>query len=184
MLLLVVALIVPALGARPGFTDTGSLEWRDCGFGDSWVSVKQFDITPLPIKLPGDMTVSLEVEIKQYLSDQFTMDVFIEKKLLGIFIKVPCFHDLGTCHHTDPCNILYTLQQQGSCPPQLSAYGLSCICPFSPKTHHMPPTRFTVSISDAWRIFIDGEFHIKITMHDKMTKQLRGCVETYLEIAA
>ncbi|XP_071114250.1 ganglioside GM2 activator-like [Haliotis cracherodii] len=192
MLLLVVALIVPALGVRPGFHSTGSLEWRDCGVGDSWVSVKQFDIQPSPIKLPGDMTVSLDGTISHDISDQVTLDVVMEKKLLGRFVKVPCqgslgstslllrFISVGICHYTDPCHFLNTFKQQGTCPPQLTANGLPCTCPFSPNKLHLPPSKFTVT--NAWRFLIDGELHIKITMDDKHTKQLRGCFETYLNI--
>ncbi|XP_048258343.1 ganglioside GM2 activator-like [Haliotis rufescens] len=183
MLLLVVALIVPALGARPGFTDTGTIEWRDCGVGDSWVSVKQFDITPTPIKLPGDMTVTLDGTINHDLSDQVTLDVLIEKNLLGLFTRVGCIKDVGTCHYTDPCHFLDTFKNRGTCPPQLTANGLPCTCPFSPMKLHLPPSKFTVtSIGDFWKLILDdGELHVKITMNDKRTNQLRGCVEAYLD---
>ncbi|XP_071114470.1 ganglioside GM2 activator-like [Haliotis cracherodii] len=184
MLLLVVALIVPALGARTGFTDTGSLEWRDCGVGDSWVNVTTFDITPTPIKVPGDMTVTLDGTISHDLTDQVTLDVLMEKKLLNIFTRVPCQGSVGTCHYTDPCHFLDTFKNRGTCPPQLTANGLPCTCPFSPKALHLPPSTFTVTgISDAWKFaLVDSEFHVKISMNDKQTNQLRGCVETYLII--
>ncbi|XP_048258462.1 ganglioside GM2 activator-like [Haliotis rufescens] len=184
MLLLVVALIVPALGARPGFTDTGTLEWRDCGVGSSWVSVNKFDITPSPIKLPGDMTVTLEGAINHNLADQVTLDVIMEKSLLGIFTNVTCVNDVGTCHYTDPCHFLNTFKSRGTCPPQLVANGLPCTCPFSPDKLILPPSKFTVTnISDAWKILADGEYHVKLTLNDKTTQQLRGCVETYIVIA-
>ncbi|XP_067675205.1 ganglioside GM2 activator-like [Haliotis asinina] len=183
MLLLVVALIVPALGARPGFHSTGTLEWRDCGVGDSWISVKQFNINPSPIVVPGDMTVSLEGAITHKLEDQVSLDVVFEKSLLGRFTRVPCKNDVGTCHYTDPCKFLKVFEDKGTCPPQLTANGLPCTCPFSPDKLHMPPSKFTVtSISDAWKFLASGEYHVKITMNDKHTKQIRGCMETYLTI--
>ncbi|XP_046573279.1 ganglioside GM2 activator-like [Haliotis rubra] len=183
MLLLVIALIVPALGARPGFHSTGTLEWRDCGVGDTWISVKQFNINPSPIVIPGDMTVSLEGAITHNLADQVSLDVLFEKSLLGRFTKVPCKNDVGTCHYTDPCHFLKVFENQGTCPPQLTANGLPCTCPFSPDKLHMPPSKFTVTnISDAWKFLANGEYHVKITMNDKHTNQLRACMETYLTI--
>ncbi|XP_048258458.1 ganglioside GM2 activator-like [Haliotis rufescens] len=185
MLLLVVALIVPALGARPGFTDTGTIEWRDCGVGDSLVSVKQFDISPTPLKLPGDITVSFDGTISHDIADQITLDVLMEKKLLGTFIRAPCQGNVGTCHYTDPCHFLNTFKQLGTCPPQLTAKSLPCTCLFRPMKLHLPPSTFTVTCINNvfWKTVLnDGEFHVKITMNDKRTNQLRGCVEIYLVI--
>ncbi|XP_048258461.1 ganglioside GM2 activator-like isoform X2 [Haliotis rufescens] len=157
MLLLVVALIVPALGARTGFTDTGTIEWRDCGVGDSWVSVKQFDISPTPLKLPGDITVSFDGTISHDIADQITLDVLMEKKLLGTFIMVPCQINVGTCHYTDPCHFLNTFKSRGTCPPQPTANGLPCTCPFSPDKLHLASSKFTVTgISDAWKFALEA----------------------------
>ncbi|XP_046573244.1 ganglioside GM2 activator-like [Haliotis rubra] len=187
MLLLVVALIVPALGARPGFTSSGNLEWRDCGIGNSWMSVKKFDISPTPLVVPGDMTVTMEGEITHELEDKVTMDVLMEKKLLGNFIRVPCYGttaSVGTCHYTDPCHFLNTFKQSGTCPPQLTANGLPCTCPFNPKKLSLPASQFTVTaINGAWKLVLDdSEFHVKITVNEKPSGQLRGCVEVYLNI--
>ncbi|XP_046573245.1 ganglioside GM2 activator-like isoform X1 [Haliotis rubra] len=187
MLLLVVALIVPALGARPGFTSTGNLEWRDCGIGDSWMSVKKFDISPNPVVLPGDITVTLEGEITHDLANQVTMDVLMEKKLLGTFIKVPCTTtggSVGTCHYTDPCHCLNFFKHSGTCPPFLTANGLPCTCPFNPDKLSLPASKFTVTgINRAWKLVLeDSEYHVKITVNEKPSGQLRGCLEVYLNI--
>ncbi|XP_071114306.1 ganglioside GM2 activator-like [Haliotis cracherodii] len=183
MLLLVLALTVPAFGVRPGFQSTGTLEWRDCGVGDSWVSIHQLNASPSPIKLPGDFMVSLDGTITHNLADELTLDVLLEKAMLGRYTKWPCVHDVGTCHYTDPCHFLNRYLNRAYCPPQLTANGIPCTCPFNPDRLHMPPTRFTASsISDNWKFMASGDYHVKITLNDKHTKQLRGCVEAYLII--
>ncbi|XP_067674217.1 ganglioside GM2 activator-like [Haliotis asinina] len=184
MLLLLVTLVVPALGARPGFTSTGNLEWRDCGVGNSWMSVSKFDISPNPVLVPGNMTVTMEGAISHDLADQVTMDVLMEKKLLGRFTKVPCTGVVGTCHYTDPCHFLNTFKQSGTCPPQLTANGLPCTCPFNPDKLNLPASKFTVTgIAGDWKAVLeDSEFHVKITVNDKKDGQLRGCMETYINI--
>ncbi len=66
------------------------------GVGAHWVGFKSFDITPTPIKIPGDMFVSLDGSIAHHLQNQVDMDVLMEKELLGQFTTVPCKSDVGT----------------------------------------------------------------------------------------
>ncbi|XP_071096639.1 ganglioside GM2 activator-like [Haliotis cracherodii] len=182
MLWLLLVFNVPALGVRPGFHSTGNLEWRDCGVGDSWVSVKQFDVSPSPVTLPGEFTVSFVGTITHSIRDDVTMDVLMEKELLGSFVKEYCIQDFGTCHYTDPCHFFNIYRQQGICPPQLTANGIPCTCPFNPDQLHMPPTKFSIfNISAIWKYLLSyGNYYLKITLNEKRTHQLRGCFETYL----
>ncbi|KAK6169675.1 hypothetical protein SNE40_020675 [Patella caerulea] len=187
--LILVAFLSTTLAVRPGFIGSGNLEWRDCAnSADSWISINKFDISPKPIPLPGDMVVELNSDLSHLLKDAVAMDVIIEKELLGQFTKVVCVKSVGTCHYDDPCHFLNTFKGTAGgsgCPKQLSDNGLPCTCPFNPTQIRLPPTKFTVaSVSGAWSFLATGNYHIKISMTDKASSKIRGCLETYVNIRA
>ncbi|XP_046558990.1 ganglioside GM2 activator-like isoform X1 [Haliotis rubra] len=168
MLLVVLLFIALAQGVRSGFQQSDFTKWRDCGVGDSWVSVKQFDFRPDPFFTNLEFTTSFDAIITHSIADQVTMDVLVEKQLLGRYTKVPCTSDMGTCHYTDPCHFLNAYNQHGTCPPQLTANGIPCTCPFNPDKLSIPMTKFSLNrMRGLWRdIFYDAEFHLKITINE------------------
>ncbi|XP_046558998.1 ganglioside GM2 activator-like isoform X2 [Haliotis rubra] len=151
---------------------------------DTWVLSPQLEINPSPIKLPGDIIVSFDGFITHDISDNIVMDILMEKgRLNGGWTKVPCVNNLGTCNYNYPCSFLNSFKQNGMCPVQFITNGIPCSCPFKPGRFHMAPTKFTVSsLSSYWLLILDGNFHVKITITDKQSHQLRGFVETYLNI--
>ncbi|ESO89285.1 hypothetical protein LOTGIDRAFT_154382 [Lottia gigantea] len=183
--LILLAVVSSVFGARPGFHGTGNLEWRDCSnSGDSWLKVNKFDISPAPITIPGSMRVTLDSNLSHQLKDAVTMDVVIEKELLGVFTKVVCVKDVGTCHYDDPCHFLNTFKGVGGCPKQLADNGLPCTCPFNPSQIRLPPTQFDVTkVSSEWSFLATGTYHIKISMTEKSSKKVRGCIESFLKIS-
>ncbi|XP_048258463.1 ganglioside GM2 activator-like [Haliotis rufescens] len=104
--------------------------------------------------------------------------------MLFAFLLSMSIYWFAHSHYTDPCHFLNFFNPRGTCPPQLTANGLPCTCPFNPDKLQLPPSKFTVtSIRDTWKFLADGEYHVKLTLNDKTTQQLRGCVETYIVIA-
>ncbi|XP_055955204.1 ganglioside GM2 activator-like [Patella vulgata] len=183
--LILVAFLSTTLAVRPGFIGSGNLEWRDCAnSADSWVSISKFDISPKPIPLPGDMVVELNSDLSHLLKDAVGMDVVIEKELLGQFTKIVCVKNVGTCHYDDPCHFLNVFKTDAGCPKQLSDNGLPCTCPFNPLAINLPPSTFTVTkINSAWGFLATGTYRIKVTVTEKATSTVRGCLEAYLNIA-
>ena len=60
------------------------------GTGHDWVHVTEFNIEPNPIVLPGDMFITLKGSISEELGHQVTLDIKVEKRLLGTWVQVPC----------------------------------------------------------------------------------------------
>lgn len=59
------------------------------------------------------------------------VNVTLEKEVVGVWVKVPCLEELGSCHYKDACDILNQLIPPGQdCPEPLHTYGLPCHCPF------------------------------------------------------
>ncbi|XP_067660754.1 uncharacterized protein [Haliotis asinina] len=182
MLLVVLLFVVPVQGVRHGFQASVFTEWKDCGVGDSWVSVNQFDFRPDSFDIHLEFTTSFDATITHSIADQVTLDVLIEKKLLGRYTRVPCMGDFGSCHYTDPCQFLNKFKQHGTCPVQLTANGIPCTCPFNPDRLLMPMTKFSIyNLRSPWKYFLsNADYYLKITINEKRDQQLRGCFEAYL----
>ncbi|KAK6169674.1 hypothetical protein SNE40_020674 [Patella caerulea] len=183
--LILVAFLSTAFAARPGFQTSGAVEWRDCSnAADTWIPISKFGISPNPVPVPGKTVVELTSELKHELKNAVDMDVIFEKELLGQFTKVVCVKDVGTCHYDDPCNFLNVFKGDAGCPKQLADNGLPCTCPFNPTAINLPPSTFTVTnINSAWGFLATGTYHVKITVTEKATSTVRGCLEAYLAIA-
>lgn len=52
-------------------------------------------------------------------------DVYIAKKVLGKFVKLPCVDNFGSCTYPDLCLLL----EQVQCPDPIVRIGIDCMCP-------------------------------------------------------
>ena len=63
------------------------------------LTMKQFDISPKPLKIPGNVTVTLIGDIAHTLpaNSHYKLNVTMNKKLLGNYRHpIPCANDVGT----------------------------------------------------------------------------------------
>lgn len=62
------------------------------------VYVDNFDVSPKPILIPGNISVTLNSHIAHKLvaDNYYRLNVMIEKKLLGRYHNVPCIHGIGS----------------------------------------------------------------------------------------
>jgi len=170
---------------HPGFNQNGHVEWRDCGPSDDpWVTLKNFDLSPKPLALPGDVHVTFLASIARELSNQVTLNVTIEKGLLGRWTKVPCTADLGTCFYDDPCRFLNVFAQEDSCPQGFIDSGLPCSCPFNPAPEVTVSDEVinVASVDPAYSWLASGKYHVKVEMQERTTGNMKGCVEAYVEL--
>ncbi|XP_076467331.1 ganglioside GM2 activator-like [Babylonia areolata] len=167
-----------------GFNHDGHVEWRDCASGDKWVTLSKFDLSPKPLALPGNVHVTFLASIAHELSNQVTLNVTIEKGLLGRWTKVPCTANLGTCFYDDPCKFLNVFASEDSCPQGFIDSGLPCSCPFSPA----PQVTLTdevinvPTVDPAYSWLASGKYHVKAEMFERSTGVTKGCVEAYVEL--
>lgn len=57
-----------------------------------------FDVTPKPVHVPGNLTVSIVGDLSHTLpaNSHYRLNVTMDKKLLGNWHAVPCAHKVGT----------------------------------------------------------------------------------------
>lgn len=61
----------------------------------------------------------------------FQVNVTLEREIAGLWVKIPCLDEIGSCHYPNACDLLDQLIPPGQdCPEPLHTYGLPCHCPF------------------------------------------------------
>lgn len=65
------------------------------------------------------------------LSSLFQVNVTVEREVAGMWVKIPCLDEIGSCHYPNVCDLLDQLiPPPQDCPEPLHTYGLPCHCPF------------------------------------------------------
>ncbi|XP_004428691.1 PREDICTED: ganglioside GM2 activator isoform X1 [Ceratotherium simum simum] len=121
----------------------GSFSWDNCDEGKDPAVIKSLTVEPDPIAIPGNVTISAEVKTTVALNPPQKVEITLEKEVAGVWIKIPCVEQIGSCTFDNACDILDTLIPPGQpCPEPLHTYGLPCHCPFKEGTYSLPKSTF------------------------------------------
>ncbi|XP_061177342.1 ganglioside GM2 activator-like [Saccostrea echinata] len=175
-----VALIVTVLF----ISEASAYKWHDCvpsTTAHPWVTVNSISISPDPAVLPGNLTIGITGTVNHPFGTDVKMNVYMDKQLLGVWTKVPCANNVGSCNYDNPCEFLSAFKTSGTCPQQLTDHGLPCTCPFNPDSINLPPSVFQVTnIAPSWEWLATGHFRVRAEMiHNHAVV---GCFELELEI--
>ncbi|XP_075066193.1 ganglioside GM2 activator-like [Mixophyes fleayi] len=137
--------ILPANWMQWSLITVQSITWENCDSGKLPGTIKSLSISPNPISIPGDVTVSMVLNTEVPLSSPVQIQISAEKEMLGEWLTVPCIDQLGSCTYNDVCDMLDTFFKPGKqCPAPLQTYGLPCHCPFKAGTYTLPSTSVTI----------------------------------------
>lgn len=112
------------------------------GGKNSTLIVQNLTLAPDPIVVPGNVTVGVNVTLKEMLSSPIKVAVTIKKKILGLVITIPCDKNFGSCTYDDACSILDKVK----CPQQFIHNHLHCKCPFKPGNYSLPETSIGIAL--------------------------------------
>ncbi len=68
------------------------------------------------------------------------MELTLEKKIAGFWIKVPCIDNVGSCTYNGIC-----ADWAKVCPTYFAQYGLPCTCPFPAKSYSVAGASFPIT---------------------------------------
>nr|XP_003464542.1 ganglioside GM2 activator [Cavia porcellus] len=123
----------------------GSFSWDNCDEGKDPAVLKSLAVEPDPIVIPGNVTISAEGRTSVSLSSPLKVEVTLEREVAGLWIKIPCVEQIGSCVYEDFCNVLDNFVPPGEpCPEPLHTLGLPCHCPFKEGTYSLPSSNFTL----------------------------------------
>ncbi|KAF7228698.1 ganglioside GM2 activator [Nothobranchius furzeri] len=156
-------------------------DWKNCGCPDDPAVMKTLALSPDPISIPGLLTASASGSTSLELSSPLPLNVTMEKEVVGVWVKIPCLEELGSCHYPDVCDLLNQLIPPGQdCPEPLHTYGLPCRCPFKAGTYSLPESNFYLPYMDLPYWLTNGNYRVQGVV-GRQDKEL-GCLHVGLSI--
>jgi hypothetical protein len=83
--------------------------YQNCGPNSDPFQVNTLQITPDPLKLPGDVYLTGEANVKQNITGPLTMTLKIIKIIGPVKFEIPCVDNFGSCTYPGICFILILL---------------------------------------------------------------------------
>ncbi|CAL8262545.1 unnamed protein product [Lota lota] len=156
-------------------------DWKNCGQPDAPAVLKQLELSPDPIAVPGDLTASASGSTSVQLASPLSVNLTLEREVAGFWVKIPCLDELGSCHYPDACSILDQLIPPGQdCPEPLHTYGLPCQCPFKAGTYSLPESVFYLPNTDLPYWLTNGNYRAQGVL-GAQGKEL-GCLQVALSL--
>ncbi|XP_078282145.1 ganglioside GM2 activator-like [Rhinoraja longicauda] len=122
-----------------------TFSWANCGSEKEPAVLEALSIQPDPIVLPGDLQASATGSTSVILTTPLTGNLTLYKEVIGMWERIPCIDDIGSCVYNDVCELLNMLIPPGqTCPEPLLTYGLPCHCPFHAGKYSLPKTNFNI----------------------------------------
>uniref|UniRef100_A0A673MLE8 MD-2-related lipid-recognition domain-containing protein n=1 Tax=Sinocyclocheilus rhinocerous TaxID=307959 RepID=A0A673MLE8_9TELE len=125
---------------RTGFS------WENCGKPDDPTYVQTLHVYPNPIPSPGCLNTVLCTFVKSsglqkmMLFYLFQVNLTLEREVAGVWIKVPCVDDLGSCYYPDACvrltQLFMTIPEL--CPEPKRSSSVPCGCPLRAGDYYWP----------------------------------------------
>ncbi|KAE8613841.1 hypothetical protein XENTR_v10007890 [Xenopus tropicalis] len=143
------------------FLSVNGFSWSNCDGESLPGKIKSLSVSPDPINIPGDLTVSTVLETKVPLTSPVKVIITAEKELLGEWMKVPCIDNVGSCTYDNVCELIDTIFPPGQqCPEPLRTYGLPCHCPFKEGVYSLPDTTLTLPDVDLPAWLANGNYRV------------------------
>ncbi|MGH0130282.1 UNVERIFIED_CONTAM: hypothetical protein FKN15_057042 [Acipenser sinensis] len=108
-----------------------AFDWSNCGVNDPFV-VNSLSISS-PIRIPGPLTIGLSGTLKVPVHAPLKLEVEIKKKVWGIWFKLPCEDNYGSCTYNNVCEMLDKMFPEKTCPSTLQFHNVPCHCPVAPR---------------------------------------------------
>ncbi|XP_071136763.1 neurogenic locus Notch protein-like [Mytilus edulis] len=142
-------------------------KWSDCSIDRTGIVIDNFDVYPKPIKIPGNISVTLNSSISRRLpaDSHYRLNVTIDKKLLNHWHAVPCSKRVGTCVYDDVCEMMTEYFKNHTCPKIVTDHGLTCSCPVNGISYFI--NSFTTqlnSIPSSWYFLAAGDFRVRVEL--------------------
>ncbi|XP_029439895.1 ganglioside GM2 activator-like [Rhinatrema bivittatum] len=141
------AVLLPAYNDPHSWAQVRAFSWSNC---DSTLPVQILSLSlgPDPIIIPGPLQLAVEVDISVTLNAPLKLAIVLQKKVLGLWVNVPCSNNIGTCTYDDVCGILDSLIPAGQpCPEPLESNGFPCHCPFQAGVYTLPESTIQIDLT-------------------------------------
>jgi len=146
--------------------------WSSCGQDDP-ISVSNMSITPDPIVLPGNASLSVTILSLVNITSPTQLDIIIERQIEdSSWVQFPCIDNVGSCSFADYCQIL---QNIFGLPDQPCPNDIQCRCPIESGEYVIDELTIPLNVDPSE--IIDGNYHLQISLTNNSVQLL--CVDIY-----
>ncbi|XP_077983984.1 ganglioside GM2 activator-like [Glandiceps talaboti] len=157
------------------------MTWKNCGDKSDPVSAN-VTITPDPIPIPGNVQVALNATFNIQFGAPLKAVLTIKKKIVGIWVEIPCVDNIGSCTYDDLCSLIPFSPSQ-PCPEPFSTYKIPCYCPFPKGVYSLPKSDIAIpQIPDLPSWLTNGDYEIHADL--SMSSQRLACYEADVSLVA
>ncbi|XP_073677194.1 ganglioside GM2 activator [Garra rufa] len=136
--------------------------WKNCGKQDDPAQLKTLSISPDPISIPGQLTAAASGSTSVALTSPLSVNVTLEREVVGVWVKIPCLDEIGSCHYPNACDLLDQLIPPGQdCPEPLHTYGLPCHCPFKAGDYALPSSEIVIPDVELPSWLTNGNYRVQ-----------------------
>uniref|UniRef100_A0A914XMS3 MD-2-related lipid-recognition domain-containing protein n=1 Tax=Plectus sambesii TaxID=2011161 RepID=A0A914XMS3_9BILA len=157
----------------------------DCGLesNSSALLVDQFDIGPMPIKIPGPLPLRIGANIlrpvpnnvdvkivlrkKRKVDDE--IDYFLKNRRSEDWVKLPCMSGFGSCKFYDIPTCLITEHVLG-CPLEMRRYSIN---------RQLVLTQPSV----AFDRLLEGDYRVTLKIRHPVTREILSCLRAQFSLA-
>uniref|UniRef100_A0A5S6QS52 MD-2-related lipid-recognition domain-containing protein n=1 Tax=Trichuris muris TaxID=70415 RepID=A0A5S6QS52_TRIMR len=143
--------------------------YLDCGRPDRLVIVKNVQVSPMPIVLPGVSKVLVHFNFTSDVPDNLDIDMRMEKLSSdGQWVAVPCmFNSFGSCNLRDVSTCAFTHGLLG--------------CPITKGDYNITDDLLLPNLSDSLLAIIVGEYRVSMKIRESGDKEI-ACVNLWFAI--
>jgi len=158
-----------------------TFQWTNCGSSSDPTYVSALAVSPDPIVLGQNITVSFTSYLSQAVTEGagFGASVAIYKSILGVWVYIPCIDGVGSCAIADVCT---KLKPNPNCP--LKPWGVPCSCPFQAKAYSVPAPGANLKTHDpnlSW--LTDGDYQVQGTLFNPAGQRM-ACYQITASLGA
>ncbi|XP_043846173.1 ganglioside GM2 activator [Dromiciops gliroides] len=175
LLVLSLPWLAPADNAPFLLDKVRDFSWENCDDGHDPVLITSLEVEPVPISIPGEVSVSMETKTNVPLTSPVKAVVTLEKEMTpGFWLQIPCLKKIGSCTYKDICETIDSFIPPGEpCPEPLHTYGLPCHCPFKQGTYSLPKTSFQIPPVKLPPSLSSGNYRAQVVLSNDNTRL--GC---------
>ncbi|XP_014788449.1 ganglioside GM2 activator [Octopus bimaculoides] len=169
-----------------------SLKWNQCG-GQNVFRLKNLDIQPMPMNLPGKIKLDLQATSLKQLNGSDVSITIRKSTFLGHF-KVPCIFQVGSCTYHDSCTLLKRMKDENwggmmadiitQVDSYFSMYNIDLTCPVSKQSLTISSMNVSLPHVPSYLSFLaSGSYKVHVNMVDRHTKEQTFCLDLEFSIA-
>jgi ganglioside GM2 activator len=144
-----------------------AFSYSNCGLPSDGTRIDSLTVSPSPIVLGSNITISGSVTLNETLSStsEFSVELDLQHEIFGVWVPVPCINNVGSCNYKSLCDLIH------NCPLWLHDYNIPCPCPLDAGTYTIPAPGKSFHIGSGSSLY-DGNYKATATVYNSAMDRL------------